>query len=77
MGNPLYQQMMGNVNNPIQMLNQLRSNPIQFVLERGFNLPQGVGNDPNAIIQHLLNSGQVSQSRYNQVVQEVQNFNRR
>lgn len=77
MGNPLYQQMMGNVNNPIQMLNQLMSNPIQFILERGFNLPHGISNDPDAIIQYLLNSGQIFQSRYNQVIQEMQNFNHR
>ncbi len=74
MSNPLYQERMqnSNFNNPMQMLTQLRSNPLQFVIQRGFNVPQNIGNDPNSIIQHLLNSGQVSQERYNQVVQMVQ-----
>lgn len=75
MSNPLYKEMMNANSNPMQMLNQLRANPIQYILNRGFNLPQNIGNNPNSIIQHLLNSGQVSQSKYNQVMQMVQNFN--
>lgn len=75
MSNPLYKEMMNANGNPMQMLNQLRANPIQYILNRGFNLPQNIGNNPNSIIQHLLNSGQVSQSKYNQVMQMVQNFN--
>lgn len=76
MSNPLYQEMMGNAvqNNPMQTLNQLRNNPIQFVLQRGFHLPQNVGTDPNSIIQYLLNSGQISQEKYNQAVQMAQSF---
>lgn len=33
-----------------------------------YNIPQGM-NDPNAIIQHLLNTRQVSQAQVNQVMQ--------
>ncbi len=33
-----------------------------------YNIPQGM-NDPNAIIQHLLNTGQVSQAQVNQIMQ--------
>jgi hypothetical protein len=54
-------------NNMIQMLMQLKSNPMA-VLGQRFNLPQNV-NDPNAILQHLLNTGQVSQSQVNQAMQ--------
>lgn len=75
MSNPLYNEMMGglNQNNPIQMLTQLRSNPVSFLINRGFNIPQNVGNDPNSITQYLLNSGQISQATYNRTVQMVQN----
>lgn len=78
MSNPLYQEMMQNAinNNPMQILSQLRQNPIQFVISRGFNVPANVGNDPNAIIQHLMNTGQVSQEKYNQAVQMARNFMR-
>jgi hypothetical protein len=50
------------------MYQQLRSNPMQM-LARRFNLPQGMNiNNPNDIIQHLLNTGQISQQQLNSVV---------
>lgn len=75
MSNPLYNEMMGSVNqnNPMQMLAQLQSNPVSFLIKRGFNIPQNIGNNPNSITQYLLNSGQISQERYNQTVQMLQN----
>lgn len=54
-------------NNMMQMLMQLKSNPMA-VLGQRFNLPQNM-TDPNAILQHLLNTGQVSQSQVNQAMQ--------
>ena len=42
-------------------------NPMAM-LGRRFNIPQGINTqDPNAIIQHLLNTGQISQQQLNQV----------
>lgn len=55
------------------MLQQLKANPINFLKQRGFNIPENL-NDPNAIIQHLMNSGQINQSQYNQARQMAQNF---
>jgi hypothetical protein len=50
------------------MYQQLRSNPMQM-LARRFNLPQGMNiNNPNDIIQHLLNTRQISQQQLNAVV---------
>jgi len=52
----------------MSMYQQMRSNPMQ-VLSQRFNIPQDVNvKDPNAIIQHLLNSGQVSQAQVNNVM---------
>ena len=52
-------------NNILGMLQQLQTNPIEMLSKR-FNIPQDVNvNDPNAIIQHLMNTGQVSQQAYN------------
>lgn len=65
MANPLFQQMQPQ-NNLMSTLQSLKQNPIQFLMQRRFNVPQNLSNDPNAIIQHLLNTGQVSQSQYNQ-----------
>lgn len=57
--------MAGNLNDLMNMYQQLRSNPMQL-LARRFNIPQSINlNDPNAITQHLLNTGQVTQEQYN------------
>ena len=57
-----------NINQMAQMYQQLRSNPAQILASR-FNLPQGINmNNPNDIIQHLLNTGQVSQQQVNNVM---------
>lgn len=61
--------------NPVQMIQQLKSNPIQFLQRAGFNVPNNL-NDPNAIIQHLMNSGQISQQRYEQARQMAAQFKR-
>lgn len=61
--------------NPMQMIQQLQANPIQFLQRAGFNVPSNL-NDPNAIIQHLMNSGQVSQDAYNKARQMVAQFKR-
>ena len=59
---------MNNINQIMNMYQQLRSNPMQL-LARRFNLPQGINmNNPNDIIQHLLNTGQISQQQLNSVV---------
>ena len=59
--------MLGNMNEIMNMYQQIKANPVQFLSKR-FNIPQNM-NDPNAIIQHLLNSGQVTQDQVNQAMQ--------
>lgn len=61
------------MNNPMQLLSMLKQNPIQFLQQAGLNIPNNL-NDPNAIIQHLMNSGQISQQRYDQARQIAQKF---
>lgn len=55
-------------NNLFGMLNSLMTNPLSLLTQRGFNLPQNL-NDPQQIVQHLLNSGQISQEQVNQAMQ--------
>lgn len=61
--------------NLMQMVQQIRSNPMQFIQRAGFRIPQNM-TDPNAIIQHLMQTGQVSQQRYNQAFQTAQQLRR-
>ena len=55
------------MNNLFTLYQQFMQNPMAMLAQR-FNIPSGI-NNPNDIIQHLLNSGQVSQQQVNQVMQ--------
>ena len=50
-----------------EMANRFMQNPMAMLSQR-YNIPQGI-NEPNQIIQHLLNTGQVSQSQVNNAMQ--------
>ena len=63
------------MNNVLQMVQQLKANPMQFLLQKRLNIPQGISlNDPQAILNHLVSSGQVSQQQINQAYQMAQRF---
>lgn len=51
-----------------QMLQSLRNNPLSFLASKGFNVPQGI-NNPQQMVNHLVNSGQVNQNAINQAMQ--------
>lgn len=68
--------MMQMQNNLMYQLQALRQNPMQFLMQKRFNVPQNIANDPNAIIQHLMNTGQISQAQYNQAAQMAKQFQR-
>lgn len=61
--------------NLMQMLQQLRQNPAQMLRQAGLNVPDNL-NDPNQIIQHLMNSKQVTQQQYEQARQMAAQFRR-
>jgi hypothetical protein len=51
----------------MSLYQQFRNNPSGMLAQR-FNIPQNVNmSNPNDIIQHLLNTGQVSQSQLNNI----------
>ncbi len=61
--------MVGDMKDIMGFYNKFRNNPMQFLNQR-FNIPQNVNlSDPNAILQHLMSTGQVSQNQINQVMQ--------
>lgn len=73
MNNPFFSALTGG-NNMMGMLQQLKSNPMQFLMQRRFNVPQNIANDPQAILNHLLSSGQVSQDQVNAAYQRGKMF---
>lgn len=59
------------MNNLLQML---KANPVQFLMQRKFNIPANIANDPTAIVNHLLKTGQVSQAQINNAYRQMGQF---
>ena len=65
------------MNNPMAMLQQFKANPLQFLMQRRMNIPQNIPmNDPQAILNHLMQTGQVSQQQINNAYQMAHRFMR-
>lgn len=63
------------MNNPLEMMNMLNNltqNPTQILSQFGLNIPNNI-NNPQDIIQHLLNTGQINQNQVNQARQMQNN----
>ena len=64
---------LGSSGNPLSMLQQLKQNPAEMLRQAGFNVPPNVTN-PQQIVNHLLQSGQVSNAKLAQAQQMMQRF---
>lgn len=73
MANPLFN-MLGGGSNPMQMLMQLKQNPLGLLQKVGFNIPTNL-NNPQQIVEHLTKTGQINQAQLNQAQQMAQMFN--
>ena len=77
MSNPIYEEdMKGRAQqqqmNPMQMLQNLKNDPVSFLKQKGFNLPDGVDvRNPQSIINALMQSGQVSGNAYKSAMQRM------
>lgn len=64
-------------NQMLGMLQQLKANPMQMLLQKRMNLPQNIStSDPQAILNHLVQTGQVSQQQINNAYQMMGQFRR-
>ena len=63
---------MNNPMNIMQMVQQIKQNPMQMLVQRRLNVPQSMANDPNQIINHLLQTNQISQDQINRAYQMAQ-----
>ena len=57
--------------NPYNFINQFRqmaSNPAQFAMQN-LGVSQDIANDPDAIIQKMMQEGKLTQAQYNQARQ--------
>ena len=44
----------------MEMLQKLQRNPREFIEKAGANIPEEIMNDPEAMVMHLIRTGQVS-----------------
>lgn len=52
-----------------QALQEIKSNPAEYLKRMGYNLPQGVDTrNPNAIINGLVQTGQIGNGRVQQLM---------
>lgn len=58
----------------MQMLPILQGNPMGMLMNKGFNVPNGNMNNPQAIVEHLMNSGQIDQNTYNNAIKTAQSM---
>lgn len=66
--------MVGNIQDIMNFYQRFRQNPMQMLSQK-FNIPQNVNmSNPNDIIQHLLNTGQVSQDQVNNAMKMRNQF---
>lgn len=49
----------------MQQYGSFQQNPMQFMAQRGLNIPQQYAADPDGAIQYLMNSGKLTQQQYN------------
>ena len=54
-----------------------REQALNLLKQRGIQIPDGMANNPSAIIQHLMQSGQIPQGRLNMAQQIMQRMFRR
>lgn len=62
----------GNMMNMIGQFRNFMQNPISAMMGNGINIPQNIQNNPEAIINYMRSSGQMSDDQYNQVSQMAQ-----
>lgn len=63
-----------NFGNVMQMWNQFRQNPIGAMMQMGYNVPQHLQNNPEAIVNYLRNSGQMTEQQFNQFSNMARQF---
>ena len=65
--NQLYQEAQQNTMQ--NKFNQFMQNPLQALMQSKLNVPQQYAQDPHGAVDYLVQSGQISQGKLNQVIQ--------
>lgn len=55
-----------------KQLQQVKSNPIQMGKDKGYDIPENLAGDPQAMVQHLIMTGQVSSPLLQRIMPLIQ-----
>ena len=58
-------------------LKQMMSDPISFGKGKGYDVPDNLCNDPQAMVMHLIQTGQVSSPMMQQIMPMIRKMNGR
>lgn len=64
---PQQNSMFGNMSGMLKQFNDFRQNPVQFLVAKNYNIPKDFNGSPQDLVQHLLNTNQMSQSQFEEV----------
>ena len=53
-------------------LQQLQNDPIGIAKQKGFDIPQNLAGNPQAMVQHLIQSGQISSPMLQKIMPMIQ-----
>ena len=56
-------------------LRKLQENPCEFLKRAGANVPEDIMHDPQAIVMHLIRTGQVSSPVLQRIMPMIQSMN--
>ncbi len=65
----------GSMQGLFSQFQSFRGNPMQMFMQKKMKIPQNIQNNPQQIIQHMMDNGTISQEQFNaakQMAQQVQ-----
>lgn len=58
-----------------EQLEQIRNDPLGMAQKAGFQIPENLAGDPQAMVMHLIQTGQVSGPMFQRILPMIQRMN--
>lgn len=56
-----------NMTEMFKQFGEFQKNPTKFLISRNYNIPQDFNGTPQELVQHLVNTNQMSQNQFNEL----------
>ena len=63
------------VNGNQMNIQQIKQNPIEAARQAGYQIPENLAGNPQAMVQHLIQTGQVSSPMMQRILPMIQRMN--